>query len=115
MRNTGCGVIWPSARRGDRLVEIYGIVQPWQNNYCGLAATGSSYRRWTRGALPGLALKKGYMEPYLLPEDGVEAVQSLCLCRKTAGRNHCLTRVLTVNRGCAPCWVDLGESGLTRL
>lgn len=94
-----------------------GIVQPWQNNYCGLGATGAAatgdedllgadssrirYEASVHGAI------------FAAPEDGVEAqIQHLyayaCKNPLPAGKTLVDPRFAKVTRGCAPRWIDLG-------
>lgn len=94
-----------------------GIVQPWQNNYCGLGATGVAatgeedllgadtsrirYENGIHGAI------------FATPEDGVEAqIQHLYAYATRnplpAGTTLLDPRFSKVTRGCAPRWIDLG-------
>jgi len=94
-----------------------GIVQPWQNNYCGLGATGVAavgdedllgadssrvcYEEGIHGAI------------FTTPRDGVEAqIQHLYAyaTKKPLPEGTTLLdpRFKKVTRGCAPRWIDLG-------
>lgn len=94
-----------------------GIVQPWQNNYCGLAATGvaATGDEDLRGADPArVRFEEGvHGAIFATPEDGVEAqIQHLYAyaTKKPLPEGTTLLdpRFSLVNRGCAPCWIDLG-------
>lgn len=94
-----------------------GLVQPWQNNYCGLGATGAAatgeedllgadasrirYEAGVHGAI------------FTTPADGVEAqIQHLYAyatrSKLPAGKVLVDPRFAKVTRGCAPQWIDLG-------
>jgi hypothetical protein len=97
--------------------QFTGIVQPHQNNYSGIWATGSALT----GNEPynGVSPDKMRFEPgvhgvtFASPRIGVEAqIQHLYAYATTAplpqGKELLSPRFIYVNRGCAPRWVDLG-------
>lgn len=97
--------------------QFTGLVQPFQNNYSGIWATGSPLT----GEEPfnGVSPDKMKFEPglhgvtFISPRVGVEAqIQHLYAYATTAplpeGKELLSPRFKYVNRGCAPRWVDLG-------
>lgn len=97
--------------------QFTGLVQPWQNNYSGIWATGSPLR----GDEPynGVSPDKMTFEPgvhgvsFVSPRVGVEAqIQHLYAYASDLplpeGKELLSPRFTYVNRGCAPRWVDLG-------
>lgn len=94
-----------------------GIVQPCQNNYCGLGATGAAAvgDEELLGADPSrVRYEEGvHGAIFTTPEDGVEAqIQHLyAYATKSslpAGTTLIDPRFKKVTRGCAPRWIDLG-------
>lgn len=94
-----------------------GIVQPWQNNYCGLGATGvaATGEEELLGADPSRICYEAGVHGaiFATPEDGVEAqIQHLYAyaTKKPLPKGTILVdpRFHKVTRGCAPRWIDLG-------
>lgn len=94
-----------------------GIVQPWQNNYCGLGATGvaATGEEDLLGADPSRVRYEAGVHGaiFATPADGVEAqIQHLYAyaTRKPLPDWATLVdpRFSKVTRGCAPRWIDLG-------
>lgn len=97
--------------------QFTGLVQPHQNNYSGIWATGAALI----GNEPfnGVSPEKMKFEPgvhgvtFASPRIGVEAqIQHLYAYATTAplpeGKELLSPRFIYVNRGCAPRWIDLG-------
>jgi len=97
--------------------QFTGLVQPHQNNYSGIWATGAALT----GDEPynGVSPDKMKFEPgvhgvtFASPRIGVEAqIQHLYAYASTnplpQGKELLSPRFIYVNRGCAPRWVDLG-------
>lgn len=97
--------------------QFTGLVQPHQNNYSGIWATGAALK----GDEPfnGVSPDKMKFEAglhgvtFASPRIGVEAqIQHLYAYATTAplpeGKELLSPRFIYVNRGCAPRWVDLG-------
>lgn len=93
-----------------------GLVQPYQNNYCGLSATGQAATGLEdlRGADPSqVRFENGvHGAIFTTPEAGVEAhIQHLYAytCREPlpAGKSLVDPRYILVTRGIAPLWSDL--------
>jgi len=93
-----------------------GLVQPWQNNYCGLAATGqpATGMEDLRGADPDLVRFENGVHGaiFATPAAGVEAhIQHLyayaCKDPLPAGKTLVDPRFVLVTRGIAPQWTDL--------
>lgn len=102
--------------------QFTGLVQPWQNNYSGIWATGSALT----GDEPynGVSPAKMKFEPgvhgvtFINPQTGVEAqIQHLYAYATTKplpqGKELLSPRFIYVNRGAAPRWVDLGGKWAT--
>lgn len=96
--------------------QFTGSVQPWQNNYCGLWATGSpcTGQESLNGADPSLVSFQAGVHGAVFPtpEAGVEAhIQHLyayaCKDPLPAGKVLCDPRFNLVSRGCAPTWQGL--------
>ena len=96
--------------------EYGNLVQPYQNNYCGLAATGAPATG--EEELYGADASKVWYVPgvhgaiFATPADGIEAqIQHLYAycCKKPlpAGRDIIDPRFTLVKRGIAPTWQDL--------
>lgn len=94
-----------------------GIVQPWQNNYCGLGATGvaATGDEDLLGADPScICYEEGvHGAIFATPKDGVEAqIQHLYAyaTKKPLPEGTVLVdpRFKKVTRGIAPRWIDLG-------
>ncbi len=94
-----------------------GIVQPWQNNYCGLGATGvaATGEEDLLGSDPScICYEEGvHGAIFTTPEDGVEAqIQHLYAYATRqplpAGTTLVDPRFQKVTRGIAPRWIDLG-------
>jgi len=94
-----------------------GIVQPWQNNYCGLAATGvaATGEEDLLGADPSRVRYEAGVHGaiFATPADGVEAqIQHLYAYATSKPlpdwANLVDPRFKKVTRGCAPRWIDLG-------
>ncbi len=97
--------------------KFTGIVQPWQNNYCGLGATGvaATGEEDLLGADPAcICYEEGvHGAIFTTPEDGVEAqIQHLYAyaTKKPLPKGTTLVdpRFSKVTRGIAPRWIDLG-------
>lgn len=93
-----------------------GLVQPYQNNYCGLSATGQAATGLEdlRGADPDrVRLENGvHGAIFQTPEAGVEAhIQHLYAyaCREPLpdGKSLLDPRYILITRGIAPLWSDL--------
>ncbi len=93
-----------------------GLVQPYQNNYCGLSATGQAATgaEDLRGADPNrVRFENGvHGAIFSTPADGVEAhIQHLyayaCSKKLPAGKTLLDPRFVLVPRGIAPEWSDL--------
>lgn len=102
--------------------QFTGLVQPWQNNYSGIWATGTALT----GNEPynGVSPDKMTFEPgihgvsFINPQTGVEAqIQHLYAYASTLplpqGKELLSPRFIYVNRGSAPRWVDLGGKWAT--
>ncbi|MGB4702230.1 MAG: stalk domain-containing protein [Syntrophomonadaceae bacterium] len=94
-----------------------GIVQPWQNNYCGLGATGvaATGEEDLLGADPSRVRYEAGVHGaiFATPADGVEAqIQHLYAYATRQPLPDWATlvdpRFKKVTRGCAPRWIDLG-------
>ena len=97
--------------------QFTGLVQPHQNNYAGIWATGTALS----GNEPYNGVDPEYISfitgehgvTFSTPRIGVEAqIQHLYAYATTAplpeGKELLSPRFIYVNRGCAPRWVDLG-------
>ncbi|NMC28023.1 MAG: copper amine oxidase [Syntrophomonadaceae bacterium] len=98
--------------------QFMGQVQPWQNNYCGLSATGTPMdgTEDLRGADPGkVSFWAGFHGAvFTTPAAGVEAhIQHLYAYASKnplpSGKTLLDPRFVLVNRGCAPTWVELNS------
>lgn len=96
--------------------QFTGLVQPYQNNYCGLAATGApaAGSESLRGADPArVAFQPGvHGAVFTMQADGVEAhIQHLyayaCDDALPVGRVMVDPRFVLVKRGIAPTWIGL--------
>ena len=110
-------IAYLQAIKETNLFQFTGIVQPHQNNYAGIWATGTALT----GNEPFNGVSPNYIrfEPgahgvtFSSPRVGVEAqIQHLYAYATTAplpaGKDLMTPRFKYVNRGCAPRWIDLG-------
>ncbi len=102
--------------------QFTGLVQPHQNNYSGIWATGSPLTG--KEPFNGVCPTKMSFEPgihgvtYISPRMGVEAqIQHLYAYTTNAplpqGKELLSPRFVYVKRGCAPRWIDLGGKWAT--
>jgi len=94
-----------------------GLVQPYQNNYCGLGATGNAAtgEEDLLGADPSRVRYEAGVHGAIFdsPATGVEAhIQHLyayaCKGQLPSGTTLIDPRFIKPTRGIAPCWIDLG-------